>query len=251
MDLLHLTTPGPLGLSALWLARRTGLPIVGSVHGDLEAYAATLSGSARLGRCMGLYLRWMYEQCRTILVPSESVRAMLMARGLDADRLAVWPRGVDTDLFHPARRSDRWREQWRVSDRRPALLYVGRLAREKGLLRLLPLSDGLHHAGLDHRLIFAGDGPLRRELAAACPDAVFLGFVGRETVASAYASADLLLVPDETDTAGNVALEAQAAGVPIVGSGRGGLRENLMLNISGLVCDDAASWLMAVGALLR
>jgi glycosyltransferase involved in cell wall biosynthesis len=241
VELLHLTTPGPLGLAALWVARRTRLPMVGSFHTDLEAYTATLSGSTQLARCMGRYLRWMYEHCRTVLVPSEATRLMLIERGLDGARLEVWPRGVDTELFNPDRRSESLRDQWRVSDRQPALLYVGRISREKNLMGLPELSDVLHHAGLDHRLVFAGDGPLRRELADACPDAAFLGFLGREAVASAFASADLLLFPSETDTAGNVVLEAQAAGLPVLVSWRGGPRENLLTNTSGFICDDAAS----------
>jgi glycosyltransferase involved in cell wall biosynthesis len=251
MELLHLTTPGPLGLAALWVARRTGLPMVGSFHTDLEAYTATLSGSTQLARCMGAYLRWLYEHCRTILVPSEATRAMLIGRGLDGTRLEVWPRGVDTDLFTPDRRSSALREQWRVSDRRPALLYVGRISREKRLTQLPALSEALSRAGLDHRLIFAGDGPLRRQLAEACPDAAFLGFLGREDVASAFASADVLLFPSETDTAGNVVLEAQASGLPVVVSERGGPRENLERHTSGFVCDDPGSWQMATSVLIR
>ena len=250
--MLHLTTPGPLGLAALWVARRTGLPMVGSFHTDLEAYTATLSGSRGLARGMGWYLRWMYQRCGTVLAPSEATRRMLIERGLDAAHIEVWPRGVDTELFTADSRSEAVREHWRVSERRPALLYVGRLSREKGLMRLPALSDALHHAGLDHRLVFAGDGPLRRELADACPDALFLGFLGREAVATVFASADLLLFPSETDTAGNVVLEAQAAGIPVIVSGRGGPRENLEVNTSGFVCDGpAASWLMATGTLLR
>lgn len=251
VEVIHLTTPGPVGLSALWVAQRTGLPLVGSFHTDLEAYTTALSGSSRLGRWMGLYLRWLYAHCRTILVPSEATRAMLVARGVPGDRLVVWPRGVDTQLFRPERRSDRLREQWRADERRPALLYVGRLSREKGLLRLPRLSEALHHAGLEHRLVFAGDGPLRRELEAECPDAVFLGSLSREDVAAAFASADLFVFPSETDTAGNVVLEAQAAGLPVVVSGRGGPRENLMVNTTGFICEQPASWMMAVGSLLR
>ena len=251
VELLHLTTPGPLGLAALWVARRTGLPMVGSFHTDLEAYTATLSGSQHLARCMGRYLRWMYRRCGTVLAPSDATRQMLIERGLDGRRIEVWPRGVDTDLFTPVRRSEALRDQWRVSDRRPAVAYVGRISREKGLLQLPGLSDALHHAGLDLRLVFAGDGPLKRELADACPDALFLGFLGREAVATVFASADVFVFPSDTDTAGNVVLEAQAAGLPVLVSGRGGPRENMQINTSGFICDDPASWLMAAGTLLR
>ena len=117
IELIHLTTPGPLGLAALWVSRRSGLPMVGSFHTDLEAYTATLSGSPRLARCMGHYLRWMYQRCGTILAPSDATRRMLIERGIEGGRIEVWARGVDTDLFTPDRRSELLREQWRVSDR--------------------------------------------------------------------------------------------------------------------------------------
>lgn len=247
---LHLTTPGPLGLAALRVARQTGLPLVGSFHTHLEAYTATLSGSHRLGRWMSLYLRWMYNHCARVLAPSEDTRALLISRGTPADRLAIWPRGVDTELFQPSRRSASWRREWRVAEDRPALLYVGRLSREKGLLRLPLLSAALHRRGIDHRLVFAGDGPVRRELSDACPDAVFLGSLDRGAVATAFASSDVFVFPSTTDTAGNVVLEAQASGVPVVVSATGGPKENLLPGQTGLVCDDdlvtwmdALSWL--------
>lgn len=251
VDVLHLTTPGPLGIAALRVARATGLPLVGSFHTDLEAYAETLSGSPRAGRLMGRYLRWLYEHCETVLVPSDATRDLLVARGMKATRFDVWARGVDTDLFHPARRSSALRAAWRVSDRRPALLYVGRISREKGLLRLPDISRTLHQAGLDHRLVFAGDGPLRRELESECPDAVFLGSLGRERVAEAFASADIFVFPSDTDTAGNVVLEAQAAGLPVIVSGRGGPREHMAPEVSGIVCDRVETWPEAIGSLLR
>jgi glycosyltransferase involved in cell wall biosynthesis len=142
---------------------------------------------------------------------------------------------VDTTHFTPARRSASLRERWRVSADRPALLYVGRVSREKGLHLLPAIGAALEARGLRHRLVIAGDGPMRRELAAACPDAVFLGSLGRDAVADAFASADLFVFPSTTDTAGNVVLEAQASGLPVVVSDRGGPRENIDPDSSGLV----------------
>ena len=87
--------------------------------------------------------------------------------------------------------------------------------------------------GLDHRLVVVGDGPLPRELAAACPDAVFTGMLGRDAVAEAFASADLFVFPSRTDTAGNVVLEAQASGLPVLVSDAGGPRENIIVGDHG------------------
>ena len=222
IDVIHLTTPGPLGLAALWVASQASLPLVGSFHTDLAAYTRLLSGSDGLGRLMQEYMRWLYGHCRRVLVPSESTKQLIVAARCRADQVGIWRRGVDTQLFSPAQRSQRLREVWGVSGDRPALLYVGRLSKEKGVSLLPRLPAALRARSFNHRLVIAGDGPLRRELADACPEAVITGHLSREDVATVFASADLFVFPSETDTAGNVVLEAQASGLPVVVSSAGG-----------------------------
>lgn len=253
VDLIHLTTPGPLGLVALWVASQASLPLVGSFHTDLSAYTRLLSGSDRLGTLMREYMRWMYGRCRRVLVPSESTRLLMEAAKCPPDRIRIWSRGVDTRLFTPDRRSQLLRDQWGVSATRPALLYVGRLSREKGLALLPALQAALRARSFDHQLILAGDGPMRRQLADECPDAVITGPLGREDVARVFASADLFVFPSETDTAGNVVLEAQASGIPVVVSDAGGPKEHMRPGVTGTVCTgrDAATWAAAVAALCQ
>jgi glycosyltransferase involved in cell wall biosynthesis len=171
----------------------------------------------------------------------------------DARRLAVWPRGVDTALFTPARRSQRLRDSWHVEARRPALLYVGRVSREKGLDILPAVQDALHALRIEHRFIIAGDGPMLRELRARMPDTLFAGVLSRTAVADVLASADLFVFPSRTDTAGNVVLEAQASGLPVVVSASGGPCENMLSDRSGVVCrsEAATEWAAAIAELLR
>jgi glycosyltransferase involved in cell wall biosynthesis len=140
------------------------------------------------------------------------------------------------------------REAWHVSNRRPALLYVGRVSREKGLLLLPAVADRLHALGIEHRFVIVGDGPLLPTLRARMPDAVFTGALSRSDVADAFASADLFVFPSRTDTAGNVVLEAQASGLPVVVSGTGGPRENMVADQTGCVChsEDAGTWADAI-----
>ncbi|HXG90352.1 MAG TPA: glycosyltransferase family 1 protein [Vicinamibacterales bacterium] len=244
VDVLHLTTPGPMGLAALWVAKKTGLPLVGSFHTDLATYTSLLSGSTRLGHWMGEYMRWMYGRCQQTLVPSSATRELLVAAGSRASRISLWTRGVDTQLFSPARRSSQLRSAWHVSERCPALLYVGRVSREKGLEMVPELLYRLRALGVAHRLIVAGDGPLRPWLQQQCPEAVFTGSLGRAAVAEVFASADAFVFPSQTDTAGNVVLEAQASGVPVIVSNRGGPRENMVDGVTGAVCagSDARHW---------
>lgn len=253
VDVIHLTTPGPLGLVALWVAAQASLPLVGSFHTDLSAYTRLLSGSDRLGSLMQEYMRWMYGHCRRVLVPSESTRELLEAAKCPADRIHIWSRGVDTQLFAPERRSQHLRVDWRATDDRPALLYVGRLSKEKGLALLPALQASLVRRGLNHRLVIAGDGPMRRQLADECPQAVIMEPLGREDVARVFASADLFVFPSETDTAGNVVLEAQASGLPVVVSSAGGPQEQMRPGVTGAVCDgrDPDTWAEAIAGLLQ
>jgi glycosyltransferase involved in cell wall biosynthesis len=248
IDVVHLTTPGPVGLAALFVAWKLGLPMIGSFHTDLAAYTRTLSGSPRLGALMREYMRWPYGKCARVLVPSHHTRTLLVGAKANPEKMVVWPRGVDTDLFTPAKRSRALRDAWHVSDKRPALLYVGRVSREKGLGLLPAIRDRLHAIGLEHRLVIVGQGPMLPALRAQLPDALFTGVLSRPQVAEAFASADAFLFPSRTDTAGNVVLEAQASGLPVVLTSDGGPRENVAEGRSALVChsDDPRAWATAI-----
>jgi glycosyltransferase involved in cell wall biosynthesis len=253
VDVVHLTTPGPVGLAAMRVARLLRLPMVGSFHTDLAAYTGILSGSPRLERLMGAYMRWPYGRCARLLVPSEDARRLLEGSNANTGRAAVWRRGVDSAHFHQARRSEDVRRRWRVSRRCPAVLYVGRVSREKGLDLLPGLQQCLHASGLAHRLVIVGSGPMLPELQARMPDAVFTGSLDREAVATAFASADAFVFPSRTDTAANVVLEAQASGLPVLVSDAGGPKENLTEGTTGFVVSGSAphAWARALVPLLE
>jgi glycosyltransferase involved in cell wall biosynthesis len=253
IDVIHLTTPGPIGLAAMYVAGRLRLPMVGSFHTDLAAYTALLSGSIRLGALMREYMRWPYGKCVRVLVPSEHTKRLLIGAKGHADRIEIWPRGVDARLFSPEKRSLRLRDQWGVSHRRPALIYVGRVSREKGVGLLPHIRGCLCALGIDHRFVIVGQGPMLGELRQRLPDAVFTGVLSREDVAEALASSDLLVFPSRTDTAANVVLEAQASGVPVLVTDSGGPSENMLPGATGAVRsdDDPMCWAYAIAELLR
>ena len=253
VDVVHLTTPGPVGLAGRLLATRLGLPLVGSYHTHLGDYASALSGSSILGGVLERYMRWCYKPCSPLLVPSEAACELLASRGYRRERFRIWSRGVDAGTFSPERVSPALRRAWHVDDRRPAILYAGRLSREKGLDIIAPLHTQLDRQGIAHQFIFAGDGPIRAELDAMCPDAIFLGKLPHDRVAVAMASSDVLLLPSATDTLGNVVLEAQAAGLPVVVSDVGGPKQQMIPDATGLVCraGDVDSFAGALTTLLR
>ena len=238
--LVHLTTPGPVGLAAVHVAATLGLPLIGSFHTDLGRYVGILSGSARLERWLRLYMRWLYGRCERVFVPSAATGEMLVEDGLVPSRIALWSRGVDAGAFSPRHRSDTLRRAWRVGADAPgaplALLYAGRVSKEKGLALLPAVAARLRRARIAHRWIIVGDGACRPALQRLLPGATFTGTLARADVARSMASADVFVFPSCTDTAGNVVLEAQASGLPVVVSDQGGPQENMQPEVTGRVC---------------
>jgi glycosyltransferase involved in cell wall biosynthesis len=246
LDVIHYTTPGPVGLAARYVAGKLGLPMTGSFHTLLSEYTEVLSGSRRLGQAMRIYQRWAYGRCATVLAPSDATARLLVDAGFGRDRLRVWARGVDTGVFTPARRSEAQRAAWGARPQVPIVAYVGRLSREKGLDALPAISRSLLAIGQPHRLLFVGDGPMRAELEAACPGAIFTGKVRHDHVPALLASADLFWFPSRTDTFGNVVLEAQACGLPVIVTDEGGPREAVRHGETGLVCGASGPFTLAL-----
>jgi glycosyltransferase involved in cell wall biosynthesis len=253
IDVVHMTTPGPVGLAALFVASRLGVPLVGSFHTDLARYTALLSRSERLGRIMNEYLRWPYGRCARVLVPSNATAAALTAAGVAPGKHAIWQRGVDTDSFAPARRSSSLREHWGADPRTPVVMYLGRVSREKNLAAFVAVHERLVREGLRYRLVLVGDGPMRSEIQRLLPHAILTGSIPHRQVGEYLASADVFAFPSRTDTAGNVVLEAQACGLPAVVCDEGGPRENVWPGQSALVADsrEHSSFADAVTRLVR
>ena len=214
-DVLYIATEGPLGLSALRAARRLGIPVVSGFHTNFQQYSDHY-GFGLLTRLLTGYLRWFHNRSRLTLVPSPSQRLELQRRGFE--RLELLARGVDGQLFHPARRSAGLRAEWGLGEDEIAVLHVGRLAAEKNLQLLTrafrQLQGDLPQQRL--RLVLVGDGPLRAQLQAELPEALFCGVQRGEALAAHYASGDLFLFPSLSETFGNVVLEALASGLAVV-----------------------------------
>ncbi|MBA2276495.1 MAG: glycosyltransferase [Chloroflexia bacterium] len=235
-EILHIATPGPLGLAALVAGITLGLPIVGSYHTEFGAYAEVLSGDALVADIVEVLVREFYQRCNVVAVPSTSTALALRSRGYQIDRFEVLKNGVDTDLFDPRRRdSARWTE---LGGGRTVLLYAGRVSREKGLERLAGGYRALRARRDDVHLVIAGEGPYRRELGAQLGEtATFTGFLQGEELAQTFASCDIFVFPSTTDTLGRAVAEAQASGLPAVVYGMGGPRECLRPGVSGYVVD--------------
>jgi glycosyltransferase involved in cell wall biosynthesis len=233
-----ISTPGPMGLVGLLAGRLLGLRLTGVYHTDLPQYVAQLTEDAGLGRLAGTFLSWFYGQMDVVLAPSRAYIERLVELGLPRERLQLLPRGVDAEVFAPARRrSDFWSS--RGLPRGFTFLYVGRLSAEKNVAAALEAFVELRKRGLEASLAVVGSGPLEGQLRAqyARPDLHFAGWMHGAELAAAYASSDALVFPSTTDTFGNVVLEAQASGLPVIVSRVGGPREIVERNGGGLVVD--------------
>lgn len=212
--LFHLSAPDVLGHRAKALAAELGVPVVASVHTRFETYFSYY----RLGwlrRWAENVLRRFYSDLPEIYAPSESMAEVLREQGM-SDKIAIWSRGVEHDVFNPGRRSIEWRRGLGVSDDERLIAFVGRLVLEKGLDVLADTSAELSRRGVAHRVLIVGEGPARAWIAERLPAAIFTGHLAGVDLARAYASADLLFNPSTTETFGNVTLEAMASGLAVV-----------------------------------
>jgi glycosyltransferase involved in cell wall biosynthesis len=238
-DLLHVCSPGPAGVAALLTGRALGLPVAGSYHTELAAYAALRSGDALLEAGMQTALATFYGQCDVVLSPSGAADTRLHELGIDSARVGRWDRGIDLERFKPANR--------RASNgNRIDVLYAGRLTREKGVDLLADSFLTARARDPRVRLLLAGGGPEEDALRARLGrSARFLGWLSGDDLAAAYASADIFLFCSQTDTFGQVILEAQASGLPVVAVAAGGPAELVADGRSGVLCpphaDDLAS----------
>jgi glycosyltransferase involved in cell wall biosynthesis len=234
-DIVHLCSPGPAGVTAALIARIMELPLVGSYHTELGVYAGLRSGDARLRVGMDTALAALYGQCEIVLSPSESADESLRALGIAGERIGRWERGVDVGRFDPALRDPA------SLTGELSVLYAGRLTTEKGADLLTDAFLAAQAADPRLHLVLAGGGPeedaLRTRLGS---HATFLGWLEGERLARAYASADIFLFASRTDTFGQVLLEAQASGLPVVAVAEGGPRSLIEDGRTGRLCPPDA-----------
>jgi len=237
-DVVQVVTEGPLGASAVAVARELGIPVVSEFHTNFHAYSRHY-GFAWLEGLVAGHLRRLHNRCRMTLVPSHQLGLDLQRRGYHGIRVVA--RGVDTQLFNPARRSAALRAAWQVGNDDLVVAHVGRLAPEKNLPLLLTTFDAIRSYAPSARLLLVGDGPSRKRLEQQHPEHLFAGMRHGEDLAAHYASADLFLFPSLTETYGNVTLEALASGLPVVAYRMAAAAELIRHGYNGMLADPGAS----------
>src|ERR1700731_1133383 len=207
----------------------------GIYHTDFPQYVRILTEDSFLESVTWRYMHWFYNQLDTVFVNSEEYRDSWVKRGFEPEKLKIFPRGLDTHLFNPTRRDSKFFEKFGARNGQIRLLYVGRVSREKDLDLLAEAYRRLRDEGLSIQLCVVGHGPYSREFSESLPEALFTGYLAGKELAVAYASADIFVFPSTTDTFGNVIIEAQASGVPVIVSDSGGPKELVEDKTNGLI----------------
>ena len=251
---IHSSTPGPIGLAALQIARLLNLPISGTYHTAIPQYAAYLTGDETIEQLTWRYTLWYYGQMRTIYVPSEATGQELAAKGIDSKKIMPYPRGVDTVRFNPSRAGDVFTRRYKINNS-IKLLYVGRVSKEKNMPLLVDVFEEALKLEKNLHLVMVGDGPYLEEMKKrlAGKPCTFTGYLQGEELAEIYASSDIFIFPSTTDTFGNVILEAQASGLPVIVTDMGGPFENIIAGKTGLAVkgNEAGSLVQAVVSLAK
>ncbi|MDB5802404.1 MAG: glycoside hydrolase [Rhodocyclales bacterium] len=210
-DVVHIATEGPLGWSACSAARALDIPVTSDFRTRFDEYGG-IYGVKAVVPLVRAYLRGFHNRTACTFVPTEEIATELSSQGFR--NLVVSGRGVDGAAYSPFYRSESLRRSWKAIG--PVALYVGRLAAEKNLMTVVEAFEAIQIAEPTAQLVFVGDGPMREELEARCPYAIFAGYQRGSILAAYYASADMFLFPSLTETFGNVTLEAMASGLPVV-----------------------------------
>lgn len=213
-DLVHIATPDVLGLMALRWAKKNNKPVVASYHTHFSSYLKYYKLSL-FESLMWKYLAWFYSRCLHVYVPSPSMGELLTQKNIKSD-LRIWARGIDSNLFNPSKRSSKWRRERGFSDEDVIVTFVSRLVWEKNLDLFSVVMKELINEFKHVKAMVVGDGPAAKEMKKKFPNVLYTGFLGGEELAESYANSDIFFFPSDTETFGNVTLEAMASGLPCV-----------------------------------
>jgi glycosyltransferase involved in cell wall biosynthesis len=234
-DVVHIATEGPLGWSALAAANKLDIPVSTDFHTNFHSYTQHY-GIGLLRRPIAAYLRYFHNKAACTLVPTASLKEQLESDGYK--NVQVVSRGVDTELFHPARRSAALRASWGADEGAsvtPVVMVVSRLAPEKNLGVVIQAFEQMRTIHPLARLVMVGDGPARAELEKQHPHVIFAGMQTGEALAEHYASGDIFLYPSLTETYGNVTVEAMASGLATVAYDYAAARQHILHGVNGVL----------------
>ncbi len=229
-DVVHIATEGPLGWSALQAAKVLKLPVTSDFRTNFQSYSKHY-GVGWLRKPIVAYLRKFHNATACTMVPTRELMRTLSQNGFA--NLKVVSRGVDTKLFNISKRDTSLRSSWGATDDTKVLISVGRMAPEKNLDQVLKTYDALKSTGQAFKLVMVGDGPLKEQFQKRYPEIIFPGMLSQSNLAAYYASSDLFIFPSQTETFGNVTLEALASGIPVLAFDCAAARDWVQTGVNG------------------
>jgi glycosyltransferase involved in cell wall biosynthesis/predicted metal-dependent phosphoesterase TrpH len=270
-DVMHISTPGPVGMIGYLAAKMMKVPVLGVYHTDFPAYIDHLfDDHAYTAICSG-FMRFFYKPFRNVFTRSADYVDALADLGIAREKIVRLMPGIETARFNTGYRDEAiWKRLEANPGAAPAplagigrpsvkVLYVGRVSIEKNLPMLAEVwkrvSDRCRREGLDAELVVVGDGPYRPVMqeALAGRGVSFLGFRHGDELSSIYATSDMFVFPSVTDTLGQVVMESQASGMPVLVTDQGGPKEVVDHGRTGFVisADDHAAWADTIVELIR
>jgi glycosyltransferase involved in cell wall biosynthesis len=229
-DVVHIATEGPLGWSALQAAKVLKLPVTSDFRTNFQSYSKHY-GVGWLRKPIVAYLRKFHNATACTMVPTRELMRTLSQNGFA--NLKVVSRGVDTKLFNISKRDTSLRSSWGATDDTKVLISVGRMAPEKNLDQVLKAYEALKVTGQAFKLVMVGDGPLKEQFQKRYPEIIFPGMLSQSNLAAYYASSDLFIFPSQTETFGNVTLEALASGIPVLAFDCAAARDWVQTGVNG------------------
>lgn len=255
-DVMHISTPGPLGLCAMAVAKCQGIPVAGTYHTDFPSYIWNQTKSRPLKWMTRRFMMLFYHRLSRVFSRSRQYMGVLQqALGIVEDRLLFLPPGTDTERFSPGYRSETVWQDFAVPREGIKLLYVGRLSVEKNFMFVIELFEQLQEQSrVPLSLIVVGEGALADTVRRRGHRNIhLLGVQKGHALSQLYASSDLMLFASVTETLGQVVMEAQASGVPCIVSDRGGVTDIVADGETGYCLDveDKMQWLRKAKQLIE
>ena len=255
-DVIHISSPSPMGHFALDYAKERGIPVISIYHTHFLSYVDYyLKDTPFLieptKNSMAKRSKYFYDNCDLVYVPTREMIDYLKGYNHTIHQMKIWQRGINNFLFNPDK-GEKFALQILVGNDKPNILFVSRLVREKNLKTLLDFYRLNEQKGTPYNLLIAGDGVAKKDLLEQLPNAYFLGNIGHADLAIFYASADVFLFTSITETYGNVVIEAMASGLPCVIANGGGTRSFIQQGENGFVCspNDAKDYFNKIELLL-
>lgn len=234
---IHAVTPGSMGLAALAAAKILKKPVCGTYHTSFPQYIKELTNDDSLEELTWKYMSWFYNQMDMVYVPSHAVEKELIEKGINPKKIIFYPRGTDINKFSPEKQDPITEFKYKIPSGKIKILYAGRVSKEKNIDDIIMVYKNLLSQNFNCHLIICGDGPYMNTTKAMLSNVpvTFTGFINTDELSYIYASSDVLLFPSQTDTFGNVVLEAQASGIPVIVSDKGGPSENIINEKTGII----------------